>query len=75
MSNSSTGLIDQTLSGAITPGQSGFESNGNKGVFHIPQSSSKTRASLSDCLVSYPGHSLDGGSSEMQSVYSTMPVN
>ena len=42
------------------PGQSGPGSNGNKGVLRIPQSSSITRTSLSDCLVSYPGHSLGG---------------
>ena len=41
-----------------TPGQSGHGSNGNKRVLHIPQSSSITGASPSDCLVSYPGHSL-----------------
>ena len=33
-------------------------SNGNKGVLRIPQSSSITGGSPSDCLVSYPGHSL-----------------
>ena len=36
---------------------------------------SKIRASLSDCLLSYTGHSLEGvlHSEEMQSVYSTDP--
>ena len=59
--------------GATTPGQSGPRSNGNEGVLHISQSSSITRASLSDCLVSYPGHSLRESypSVEMQSMYST----
>ena len=59
------------ISGAITPGQSGPGSDGNKGVHHIPQSSSITGTSPSDCLVSYPGHSLGGGfpSAEVQSVY------
>ena len=46
------------LSGAITSGQSGPVSDGSEGVLHIPQSSSITEASPSDCLVSYPGHSL-----------------
>ena len=35
-------------------------SDGNKGVFCIPQSSSIAGASPSDCLVSYLGHSLGG---------------
>ena len=46
------------LSGATTPGQSGPGTDGNKGVLHIPQSSSITGTSPSDGLVSYPGHSL-----------------
>ena len=50
--------IDRTLSGATTPGHSGPGSDGNEGVLCIPQSSSITETSLSDCLVSYPGHSL-----------------
>ena len=41
--------------------QSGPGSYGNKRVLHIPQSSSITEASPSDCLVSYLGHSLGGG--------------
>ena len=49
--------IERTLSGATTPGQSGPGSNGNKGVLHITQIS-KARASLSDSLLSYPGHVL-----------------
>ena len=52
--------IDLTLSGAITPGQSGPGSDGNKGVPRISQSSSLTGASPSEFLVSYPGHSLVG---------------
>ena len=57
--------------------QSGPKSDGNKGVFHIPQSSSITGASPSDYLVSYPGHSLGESylSTEMQSVYSVAPAN
>ena len=62
--------------GATTPGQSGPGSNGNETVPHIPQSS-KTRALPS---VSYLEHSLRKWgefypSAEMQSVYSTAPVN
>ena len=50
--------IDRTLSGAIPPGQSGLGSDGNEGIFHIPQSCSIT--GTSDYLVSYPGHSFGG---------------
>ena len=58
-------------------GQSGPGNNGNKGVLRIPQSSSITGTSPSDCLVSYTGHSLGGSypSVEVQSVYSTAPVD
>ena len=48
------------LSCATIPGQSGPRSDGNEGVLRIPQSSSITGTSPSDCLVSYPGHSLGG---------------
>ena len=46
-----------------------------RGVLCIPQSSSITGTSPSDCLVFYPGHSLGESypSAEMQSVYSTAP--
>ena len=37
MSNSSIWPIYRTLSDAITPGQSGPGSDGNKGVLRIPQ--------------------------------------
>ena len=50
--------IDRTLSGATILGQSGPGSNGNEEIIHIPQSSSNTGTSPSDCLVSYLGHSL-----------------
>ena len=72
MSNISCWPINRTLSGTTTPCQSGPESNGNEGVPRFPQSS-KTGASPSDCLVSYPGHSLEESypSTEMQLVYST----
>ena len=59
-------------------GESGLESNGNEGVLHSPLSSIITGTSQSDCLGSYPGHSLgEGGSypsAEVQLVYSTAPA-
>ena len=74
---SSVWPIDRTLLGATTPGQSRPESNGNEGVFRIPQSSSITEASSSDCVVSYPGHSLGESYlyAEMQSMYSAAPAD
>ena len=73
MSNSSIWLIDRTLSGATTPGQSGTWSNSNEEVLCVPQSSSITEVSRSVCLVSYLGHSLGEShlSAEMLSIYST----
>ena len=53
--------IDWTLSGATIPGQSGTGSDGNEGVLHIPQSSSITGTSPSDCFAIYPEHSFAGG--------------
>ena len=52
--------------------QNGPGNNGNEGVLYIPQSS-RTRASPSDGLVSYPGHSLGRSypSAKVQSVYFT----
>ena len=77
MSNSSIWLIDRTLSGAL--GQSGPGSDGNEGVLSIPQNSSITRASQSDCLVSYQDTRWSGegsySSAEMQSLYSTVPAD
>ena len=52
--------MDTALSGATTPGQRGPGSDGNEEVLHIPQSSSTAVTSPSDCLMSYPGHSLGG---------------
>ena len=78
MSNSSIWLIDRTLPGTTTLSQSGPWSDGKEEVLRSPQSSSITGASPSDCLMSYPGHSLGRGSypsAEMQSVYSTTPAN
>ena len=70
--------IDRTLSGATTPCQNRPGSNGNEGVLHILQIS-KAGASPSNCLMSYPGHSLWGWGltppTEMQSVYSTAPAD
>ena len=63
-------------SGAIIPGRSGPGSNGREGVLRIPQISSITGTSPSDCFVSYPGHELEVGSytsAEVLSVYSTAP--
>ena len=48
------------LLGATTSGHGGRGSDSTEGVLHIPQSYSITGASPSDCLVSYPGHSLVG---------------
>ena len=50
---------------------------GSEGLLRIAQSSSITRAVSSDCLMSYPRHSLgeEGYSStDMKSVYSTAPI-
>ena len=72
MSNNSIWLIDRTLLGATTPGQSDPGNNGNERILCIPQISSITEASLSDCL----GHSLRQSYpfAEIQSVYSTTPA-
>ena len=55
---SSIWYIDRTLSSATSFGQSGPGSDRNEGVLLIPQSTSITGTSLSDCFVSYPGYSL-----------------
>ena len=78
MSNSSIWPIDRTLPGAITPSQSGPESNGNEGVLRIHESSSTVGGSTTDCLLSYAGQSWGRGSypcAEMQSVYFTAPAD
>ena len=70
--------IDRVLSGATTVGQSGPGTDGNEGVLHIPQSSSITGNSPSDCLVSYAGHLLEERSyptAAVQSVYFTAPAD
>ena len=66
MQFSSIQPIDRTLSGATILGQNGPGSNGNKGELHIPQSSSITGTSSSECLVSYPGLSLGWGFTPLQ---------
>ena len=58
MSNSSVWPIDRTLSDATTQGQSEPGSDDNEGALRIPQSSSITGTSPSNCLVLYPEHSL-----------------
>ena len=69
--------IDRTLSRATTLSQGGPGSDGYKEVLCIPQSSSNTGATPSDCLVSYPGNSLGESypSADVQSVYSIAPAD
>ena len=58
-------------------GQSGPRRDGNEWVLRIPQSSSITETSPSDCLVPSPGHSLWRSylSAEMQSEYFVTPAD
>ena len=69
---SSIGSIERILSCATTPGQSGPGSDGNEEELCIPQSSS-----ITDCLFSYPEHSLEEpySSTKMQSEYSAAPAD
>ena len=62
------------LLGATTTGRSGSGSDGNEEVLWISQSSSISGASPSDCLISFPGHSLEESYpfTDMQLVYSTV---
>ena len=53
MQFSSIWPVDRTLSGATTLDLSGPGSDGNEGVLHIPQNSSITETSPSDCLFSF----------------------
>ena len=55
--NTSIWAKDVTLTGTLYLGQNGFCSNANEEILRILQSS-RTRASLLDDLVSYPGYSL-----------------
>ena len=68
--------MDWTISGATTPGQSGTGSNGNEGVYCIPQSYSINGGLPLDCLVTYPGHLLGESYpfAKMQMVSSTNPA-
>ena len=76
---SSVSPIERTLSSATILGQSEPGGDGNEGVLRIPQSSSITGISPSDCLVSYPWTLIGGRGSypfaEKQSVYSTAPAD
>ena len=64
-----------TLSGTTTPGQSGPWNE--EGVLCIPQISCNTGTSPSDCIASYPRHTLEESylSAEIQSVYSIVPAD
>ena len=78
MSNSFIWPIDSTLSRATIMDQSESRNDSDEDLLRIPQSSSITGDSPSDCLVSYQGHSLSEEfyfSAEMQSVYSTFPTD
>ena len=71
MQFSSIWLIERTLLGAPTLGQSGSESDGSEGVLHIPQSSN-----ITDFLVSYQDTHWGGYPyAEKPSVYFTAPAN
>ena len=69
--------IDTTLLTATFPSLMESGNDGSEGVLCIPQISSITETSPSECLVSYPGHFLEGSypSTEKQSVYSTPPAD
>ena len=68
MSNSFISPLESTLSGATTSGENGPDSDVNKGVLRIPQSSRFTGALPPACLMSYPGQLLEKSysSAEMQ---------
>ena len=57
--------MDRYLSGALTLGKSGPESDDNEGVLYIFQIP-KARTSPPDCLMSYPGSSLGEGPTPLQ---------
>ena len=52
--------MDRTLTSGTTPCQSGPGRNDNEEGLCIPQNSSITGTSPSDCLMPYPGYSLWG---------------
>ena len=66
-----------TLWVSTTPGLNEPGSDGNEGVLQIPQSSSITEGSISDCLVSYLGHTSGKfyPLAEMLSEYSIAPAD
>ena len=69
--------MNKTLSGATISGQSGPGCNGNEVVLRIPQSSSITGTSPSDCFISKTLVAEGKGSyhpAEKQSVYSIAPA-
>ena len=70
-------IIDRVLSGATTSVKNGPGRDGNEVVLRIPQSSSITGTSPSDCLVSYLEHSLWRyySSAQVNLVYSTAPAD
>ena len=65
----------RNLLDATTPSQSEPGNDGNEGVFCIPQGPSITGTSASDCLVSYPEHSLGESYASASVIYrpSTRP--
>ena len=69
MSNSSIWPMDRTLSGATTPGPSGPGSDDREPLLCIPQRSSISEASPSDCLMSYLRCSLGGLSIDAVSIF------
>ena len=73
MSNNCIWPIYRNQSGAASLGESGPI---NEGVLYIPQSSSISGVSPSNCLMSYQGLSFRGSypSAEMQSVFSIQPI-
>ena len=52
--------LHKTLSSAACPCKSWLEGESNEGLLRIPQSYRINGGSLPDCLVSYPGNSLEG---------------
>ena len=66
MTNGFIWPIEKTLLGATSSGKSELGSDSYDGVLRIPQSSSITGVSPSDCLVSYLGHLLEGSLNPLQ---------
>ena len=70
----STWPMDRNVLSATTTGRSGPGTNGYEQVLPIHQSSSITETSPSNCLMSYPEHSLEESSTGKHSVYSAASV-